>query len=265
MVRLSHPLKTSMPASGSSLVFNGFTAVYNKVDAEENEEKTKNTMPPLEKNELLGLVGLVPSQHFTKPPPRFSDSSLVKALEEDGIGRPSTYAPIIQTLVLRNYVVRIKGYFHAEELGFKVCDLLVEYFPKIMDVKFTAAMEDELDEVEEGRLNKEKILGEFYQPFKESVDFAQTHIKKEVITTDEVCDKCGKPMIIKWGRKGKFLSCSSYPECKNAKSITTKVKCPNQGCTGELIERRSRRGLFYGCSNYPNCRFVSKNLPETKE
>jgi len=248
-------------ASGSRFVFDGFTAVYNK----NNDDKEKNIIPPLEKDEVLGLVQLLPSQHFTKSSPRFSDSSLVKALEEEGIGRPSTYAPIISTLILRDYIRRLKGYFNPTELGFKVCDLLVEYFPKIMDVKFTALMEEELDEIEEGRLDKKKVLEDFYAPFKESLDFAQANIKKEVITTDEVCDKCGRPMIIKWGRRGKFLSCSGFPKCKNSKSITSGVKCPEPGCGGELIERRSRRGFFYGCSNFPKCKFTSRTLPENKE
>jgi DNA topoisomerase-1 len=159
---------------------------------------------------------------------------------------------------------RLKGYFYPTELGFKVCDLLVEYFPKIMDVKFTASMEDSLDEIEEGSLNRIKVLENFYQPFKESLDFAQRTIKKEVVTTDEICDKCQRPMIIKWGRKGKFLSCSGFPQCKNSKSITSGVKCPEPGCGGELIERRSKRGFFYGCSNFPKCRFTSKELPQDK-
>jgi len=163
---------------------------------------------------------------------------------------------------LRDYIRRIRGYFYPTELGFKVCDLLVEYFPKIMDVKFTALMEEELDEIEEGRLDKKKVLEDFYAPFKESLDFAQANIKKEVITTDEVCDKCGRPMIIKWGRRGKFLSCSGFPKCKNSKSITSGVKCPEPGCAGELIERRSKRGFFYGCSNFPKCKFTSRTLPQ---
>ncbi len=248
--------------SGSTPIFDGFTAVYNKNN--DDEDKTKNVIPPLEKEEALDLIKLAPSQHFTKPPPRFSDSSLVKALEEDGIGRPSTYAPIIQTLILRDYMRRIKGYFFPTELGIKVCDMLVEYFPKIMDVKFTAQMEEELDEVEEGQRNRIKVLEDFYAPFKTSLDFAQANIKKEVLITEEICDKCGKPMVIKWGRKGKFLSCSDYPKCKNSKSITTGVKCPEPGCGGDLIERRSRRGFFYGCSNFPKCTFTSKNLPQEK-
>ncbi len=249
-------------ASSTNTVFDGFTAVYN---SNNEEEKKENKIPPLEKGETLDLLKLIPSQHFTKPPPRFSDSSLVKALEEDGIGRPSTYAPIIYTLIQRDYVRRLKGYFNPTELGIKVCELLMEYFPKIMDEGFTAAMEEELDEIEEGKLGRLKVLEDFYQPFKESLDFAQNNIKKEVVQTDEVCAKCGKPMIIKWGRKGKFLSCSAFPECKYSKSITSGVKCPEPNCGGELIERRSRRGFFYGCSNYPKCTFISKALPQPQE
>jgi DNA topoisomerase-1 len=253
-------------ATGSKLLFPGFLVVYNKNTDEENVEdeegKRRNIIPDLAKQEILDLLKLIPSQHFTKSPPRFSDSSLVKALEEEGIGRPSTYAPIIHTLILRDYVRRFKGYFQPTELGFKVCELLVEYFPKIMDVKFTALMEEELDEIEEGKLDKIKVLEEFYEPFKKSLDFAQRHIKKEVIITEEICEICGKPMIVKWGRRGKFLSCSGFPVCKNSKSITSGVKCPQPNCGGELIERRSKRGFFYGCSNFPKCRFTTRNLPQ---
>jgi DNA topoisomerase-1 len=235
-------------------------AIYN--DNKDDDQKQKNQLPSLVEGEVLKLLELIPSQHFTKPPPRFSDSSLVKALEEEGIGRPSTYAPIIYTLIQRDYMRRRRGYFTPTELGFKVCDLLVEYFPTIIDVKFTAQMEESLDEIEEGTIDRIKVLSEFYQPFKVSVDFAQKDIKKEVITTDQVCDACGRPMIIKWGRKGKFLSCSGFPECKVSKSITSGVTCPLQGCGGELIQRRSVRGFFYGCSNFPKCRFTSRELPE---
>ena len=260
--------KYQFNASGSTFTFSGFMAAYDKNGEEEETEKDKekkNIIPPLEKGDLLELLKLLPSQHFTRPAPRYSDSSLIKALEEDGGGRPSTYAPIIYTLMLRDYVRRIKGYLNPTELGFMVCDLLVEYFPKIIDVNFTAAMEEELDQIEEGSLTRLKVLQDFYAPFKVSLDFAQANIKKEVITTDQVCDKCGKPMIVKWGRRGKFLSCSAFPECKNSKSITTGVKCPEPGCGGELIERRSKRGIFYGCSNFPKCRFTARTLPEEKE
>ncbi|MFH1198772.1 MAG: type I DNA topoisomerase [Candidatus Omnitrophota bacterium] len=248
-------------ASGSIQIFDGFTALYPK---NISDDKEKNVIPVLDAGEALDLLKLDPSQHFTKPPARFSDSSLIKALEEEGIGRPSTYAPIMQTLILRDYVRRLKGYLFPTELGFKVCDLLVEYFPKIIDVKFTASMEEELDKIEEGEIDKIKVLKAFYKPFKESLDYAQANIKKEVVTTDQVCDKCGKPLIVKWGRKGKFLSCSAYPDCKNSKSITSGVKCPSPDCGGELIERRSRRGFFYGCSKFPKCTFTSSTLPEEK-
>jgi DNA topoisomerase-1 len=251
-------------ASGSHLIFEGFLAAYNKDEDDEEKEKAKNIIPPLESGETVGLNKLVPSQHFTKPPPRYSDSSLIKALEEEGIGRPSTYAPIIYTIILRDYVRRTKGYLSPTELGFKVNDMLVEYFPKILDFKFTALMEEELDEIEEGSLSRQKVLEDFYAPFKESLDFAQANIVKEVITTDELCDKCGKPMIVKWGRRGKFLSCSGFPQCKNSKSITTGVKCPSENCGGDLIERHSRRGVFFGCSNFPKCTFTSRTLPEGK-
>lgn len=258
-------------ANGSHLIFEGFLSAYSKNQNEEKEEpdeeteKAKNVIPPLEVGEILGLKSLTPSQHFTKPPARFSDSSLIKALEEEGIGRPSTYAPIIYTIILRDYVRRIKGYLNPSELGFKVNDMLVEYFPKIVDVKFTALVEEKLDEVAEGTLSRLKILEDFYLPFKESLNFAQANIVKEVITTDQICDKCGKPLIVKWGRRGKFLSCSGFPECKNSKSITSGVKCTVEGCGGELIERHSKRGFFYGCSNYPKCTFTSRDLPENKE
>ncbi|MFH1281921.1 MAG: type I DNA topoisomerase [Candidatus Omnitrophota bacterium] len=258
-------------ANGSHLLFEGFLAVYNKIQTEEKEEadeekeKAKNVIPPLEVGELLGLKTLTPSQHFTKPPPRFSDSSLIKALEEEGIGRPSTYAPIIYTIILRDYVRRIKGYLNPSELGFKVNDMLVEYFPKIIDVKFTASIEEKLDEIAEGALSSATVLEEFYLPFKESLDFAQANIVKEVITTDQLCDKCGKPLIVKWGRRGKFLSCSAFPECKNSKSITSGVKCTVENCGGELIERHSKRGFFYGCSNFPKCTFTARDLPQDKE
>ncbi|MFA5116485.1 MAG: type I DNA topoisomerase [Candidatus Omnitrophota bacterium] len=242
-------------ASGTRVIFDGFMRLYNKEDEE------KKTLPGLQKDELLELLNLIPSQHFTQPPPRYSDGSLVKALEELGIGRPSTYAPIIYTIVTRDYVNRMKGYLQPTELGFKVCDMLVEYFSKVMDYKFTAEMEEELDGVEEGKFDRVKVLRDFYPSFKTDLEHAQNTIVKEVIFSDQVCDKCGKPMMVKWGKRGKFLSCSGFPQCKNSKSITTGVKCPQENCGGELILRRSRRGTFYGCSNFPACHFISKDLP----
>lgn len=142
--------------------------------------------------------------------------------------------------------------------------MLVEYFPLIMDVGFTASLEEKLDDIEGGQADKRVILDEFYGPFKERLEYAKGHIKKEVIQTDEICAECGKPMVVKWGRKGKFLSCSAFPACRFAKAITSGVACPEENCDGELIERRSRRGVFYGCSRFPKCRFTSRNLPEPK-
>ena len=242
-------------ASGSQMIFPGFTKIYPK------DEERQKALPEVKMGETLSLIRLIPSQHFTKPLPRYSEATLVKALEEEGIGRPSTYAPIIQTIVNRDYVRRVKGYFYPTELGFKVCDLLVEYFPKILDLKFTAQMEEELDKIEEGKYDRVKVLNNFYLPFKSHLEFAQKNIKKEVILTDEVCQVCGRPMAVKWGRRGKFLSCSGFPECKNAKPFTTGVKCPEPNCGGELVERRSKRGVFYGCSNFPRCKYTTRNLP----
>ncbi len=243
--------------SGSTLVFDGFLKVY----PEKKEEDEKPILLSYQQNDKLNLVALKPTQHFTKPPPRYSDASLVKALEEDGIGRPSTYAAIIHTLVYRNYVVRDRGYFTATELGMKICDLLVEYFTKIMDIGFTARMEENLDLVEEGQLDYRRLLQEFYHPFKVDVDYAMNNIEKTEIFVDKNCPTCGAKLAIKWGRKGKFLSCSKFPECKHAEPLTTGVKCPQEGCVGELVERRSQRGKFYGCSKYPNCTFTANTLP----
>lgn len=244
-------------ASGSVIKFEGFLKAY-----QEDIKEKENLIPDINKGEILTLLNLIPSQHFTRPPARYSESSLVKDLEEKGIGRPSTYAPIVHTLIFRNYVRREKGYLTCTELGMKVNDILVEYFPNIINVAFTANMEEELDKVEEGALDWIKALKDFYAPFKENLTFAQTNLKKEVVETNENCEKCGKPMVIKWSRSGKFLSCSGFPECRNAKSISLGVKCPQLECGGELILRRSKRGMqFYGCSNYPKCTYISKTLP----
>jgi len=241
--------------TSSRCIFPGFTAVY-------PEKEEESAIPELKKGEPLDLVRLIPSQHFTKPPARFSDASLIKALEEDGIGRPSTYVPIIETIVMRDYVRRISGYLYPQELGITVTDLLIKHFPRILDIKFTAQMEDELDEIEEGKLDWVSVLKEFYVPFEKTLKKAQVGmqaIKKEVIQTDEVCDKCGKPMVIKWGRNGKFLSCSDFPACRNAKSLPTGAKCPK--CGGNVVQRRSKKGsIFFGCSNYPNCDYITRRI-----
>jgi len=261
--------KFTFRASGTKVVFDGFMVVYKVIEKKDPEDRRTEVwkVPVLAVGEKLSLLKLVPGQHFTKPPPRYSDASLVKDLEEKGIGRPSTYAPIIYTIILRNYIKRERGYLHATELGVIVNDLLIEHFPTVLDVKFTASMEDELDDVESGKIKWVKVLNDFYEPFTENLErakLAMKSIKKKVIPTDQVCELCGRPMVIKWGRRGKFMSCSGFPECKYARSITTGVKCPHPGCDGELVERRSKKKgrSFYGCSKFPKCTYTANKLPE---
>ncbi len=251
--------KFRFSASGSTLVFDGFLTLVQ----ESREEESRVDFSHYAKGDSLKLVELRPSQHFTKPPPRYSDATLVKALEEDGIGRPSTYASIIHTLVLRNYVIRENRYFSATELGMLICDLLVEYFSKIMDIGFTAEMEDRLDLVEEGKLDYVELLKKFYGPFEEELNYATQTIEKTQNFIDEKCPECDRQMVVKWGRRGKFLSCSGFPECKFSKSVPTGVKCPEAGCDGDLVKRQSQRGrAFYGCSNYPQCTHTTNKLPQ---
>ncbi len=248
-------------ASGSSLAFPGYLAVY-----KDNEEEEVKLDPSVyAKGDALELLEVKPSQHFTKPPARFSEASLVKALEEQGIGRPSTYASIIATLVARNYVLRDRGYFTATELGIRICTLLMEYFKKIMDIGFTAQMEEALDAIEDGDNHYATLLKDFYGPFKEELDYAMANIQKTFVAVEKPCPLCNRPMVVKWGRRGRFISCTGFPECKHAQPFGTGVKCPQEGCTGELVERRSGRGAtFYGCSRYPECKFIANKLPNAQ-
>ena len=248
-------------ASGSTLLFDGYRKLY----LEDDPVEAPMDLSHYNTKDDLNLVEVKPTQHFTKPPARYSEATLVRTLEEEGIGRPSTYAAIIYTLVQRNYALRERGYFMATELGIKVCDLLVEFFPKIMDVGFTARMEEHLDLVEEGDLKYVQLLQEFYDPFKIELDHAMQHMEKTQTFIDKVCPDCGSQMVIKWGRKGKFLSCSTFPKCKFAEAFGSGVKCPEPGCEGELVQRRSRRGAFYGCSKYPACRHITTKLPDNNE
>jgi DNA topoisomerase-1 len=214
------------------------------------------------------MLDCLSGQHFTKPPRRFTDASLVKALEEFGIGRPSTYAPIIQTIVSRDYVRRQGGSFVPTQLGRLVTEMLIEHFPEVMDLKFTAEMEEELDRIEDGEREWVKVVQEFYTPFSARVSTAQEkmkEVKREASPTQYVCEKCGRQMVIKWGRFGQFLSCSGFPECKNAKSVPTGVTCPQPGCGGDLVERRARGRIFYGCSNYPACTYTARKLQQNDE
>jgi len=245
-------------AEGRRLVFDGFLRVYGK-------EEEERQLPPLSEGQELNLEDIKVIEHSTKPPPRYNDASLVKILEEKGIGRPSTYAPTIFTLIKRNYARRIKGSFHPTDLGIQVNDLLTEHFTDIVNEDFTAQMEESLDKVEEGALKWKKILQDFYPAFKEKVDEATNKIQKHVEFSEKICPKCQGRMVIKWSRRGRFLSCENFPKCRYAESITTGVKCPE--CQeGELIERRNKRGqFFYGCSQFPKCHYTSRTLPQEKE
>ncbi|MCM8831030.1 MAG: type I DNA topoisomerase [Candidatus Omnitrophica bacterium] len=241
-------------AEGKKLIFDGFL----KILGEEKEE----ILPPLSEGEILTIQDINIIEHTTKPPARFNDASLVKLMEEKGIGRPSTYAPTIQTLLLRNYIRRQKGFFIPTELGIKVNNLLTKYFSDITDENFTAMMEEKLDMIEEGKMDWKKILEDFYPTFIEKLERASELIKKEVEFSEKNCPKCGKPLIVKWSKNGKFLSCQGFPQCRYAESISTQINCPL--CKeGKLIERRNKRGqIFYGCSRFPNCRYVTKDLPK---
>lgn len=320
-------------ATGSSIRFMGFMTLYDaKPDTEEAENEAKESALPRTLVEQMELTrrGLEPKQHFTQPPARFSEASLVKELEENGIGRPSTFATILSTIRTKGYVDLIKGYFRPTELGFIVNDLLVESFPDIFNVDFTARMEDNLDKIEEGTTHTEELLTNFHGPFTKDLERAQQSMRSVKVDgvpvdaacpscekqlrikvgkngpflgcsgypectftrnftrnekggieieqraqdqeTDQKCEKCGSTMVIKQGRYGQFLACSGYPECKNTASMngnkpsgtpqSTGVKCPEKGCTGELVSRTSKRGkIFYGCTGYPGCTFALWDKP----
>ena len=251
-------------AHGSKLKFKGYTAVY--VGAETSKKEKDTLLPELAVGDALVLSELKPEQHFTEPPPRYNDASIVKTLEEMGIGRPSTYAPIIETIQKRGYVERREKQFRPTELGFIVTDMLEEYFKDIVDVKFTANLEGELDEVADGELSKNDLLQSFYGPFEETLKKAEEVIGTVEIpdeVTDIPCDKCGRMMVVKQGRFGKFLACPGFPDCRNAKPLLrdTGVSCPK--CGGKIVERKSRRGrAFFGCDNYPACDYTTWDEPQ---
>jgi len=296
-------------ALGSSLRFAGFTAVYVESREESEaapEEETEGLLPPLVEGEVLKLRALDPKQHFTQPPPRYTEASLVKALEERGIGRPSTYAQILSTIQERGYAHRERGTLFPTELGMQVTDMLVPHFPEVMDVEFTAQLEESLDKIEEGAADWVETVAAFYKEFAKDLARAGRKMEdlKEGVKTGEDCPECGKPLVEKWGRYGKFLACSAYPDCKYTKDLagarerppdepwdercptcgkpmvvkhgrfgkfvacsgypeckTTKplplgIVCPQEGCGGQLVERRSKRGrTFYACANYPRCTY----------
>ena len=313
-------------ATGSILKFDGFMRLYlegrdNSNTESNRDDETDAILPVLEIGERLDLRKLTPKQHYTQPPPRYTEATLVKALEEKGIGRPSTYAAIISTIQDREYVLKEDRSFQATDVGKLVNQLLIKGFPEILDTQFTAKLEDQLDEIAEGKSDWVGVLSAFYEPFNHALEAAPAvmnearkdmeeesdevcdkcnskmvikwgrygrflgcsnfpecrNIKRvgeddapaasEEEPTDETCDKCGSPMVIKTSRAGgKFLACTGYPKCRNAKPINIGVDCPETGCDGYIGERRSKRGkVFYGCSNYPKCNFVSWDRPVNKE
>ena len=257
-------------ASGSVVKFAGFTKVYEEgkdddalepTPADGAKKKGKVRLPELNENDALDCSGIDPKQHFTEPPPRFTEATLVKALEENGVGRPSTYSTIVETIQARGYVVQAERRFAPTEIGIAVNDLLAEHFKDIVDLRFTAQMEGDLDKVAEGNGDWVAVLRAFYGPFAIELEEAEKKIPRVELKdepTDEICVNCGKPMVIKTGRFGRFISCTGYPECKTTKPILkdTGAKCPKDG--GMIVERRSKKGrTFFGCANYPNCDFVS--------
>ena len=251
-------------ASGSILRFPGFLSVYGA----EKEEDEGRRVPKLTSGEWVDLLRLLPKQHFTQPPPRFSEAALVKALEELGIGRPSTYAPTISTLQTRGYVEREGRALLPTEIGFTVNDLLVEHFPVVLDYGFTAKMEDDLDRIADGDAEWVGVLEAFYGPFAQAVATAEANMPKVELEEEDPgidCPKCGGKMVVKFGRFGKFIACSNFPECKETMPylIKTGATCPR--CGGDLVQRKSRKGrTFFGCSNYPTCDFATWNRPVPK-
>ncbi len=256
--------ETAFRATGSVIKFQGFMVLYTE-STDEVLEEIEAILPHLKEGEILTLLQIQPKQHFTQPPPRFTEATLVKALEEKGIGRPSTYATILSTVQERKYVHKTDGKFAPTELGAVVNDLLVERFAELMDVGFTAKMEEELDEIEEGKIKWVKVVKDFYNPFHKKLTEALAipgKVKPQDIPTEEVCEKCGLPMVIRWGRHGRFMACSGFPACKNAKplegekqaaeSIMTDEKCPK--CGSPMVLKSGRFGKFFACSKYPECK-----------
>lgn len=250
-------------ASGSINVFKGYQVLYDDKTDEQNESKE---LPILESNEYLSHIKNDSKQHFTQPPARYTEASLIKTLEEKGIGRPSTYVATIETIIARNYVYREKKSFYVTEIGELVNELLIQNFGSIINVDFTANLETELDQIESGERQWKTVISDFYTVFKEQLDIAEKNIGDVKIPdeiTDIICEKCGKPFAIKMGRYGKFLACTGFPECRNTRPLLEEigVTCPKCG-KGNVVKRRSKKGrVFYGCSDYPECDFVTWEKP----
>ncbi|MBQ3054308.1 MAG: type I DNA topoisomerase [Clostridia bacterium] len=254
-------------ATGSIITFPGFTSVYDEVK-EESEDK-EQALPEIKENDLLSLKEILPKQHFTQPPSRYTEASLIKTMEELGIGRPSTYAPTVSTILARNYILKDKKQLYPTELGAVVNDLMRENFSQIIDAEFTAQMESKLDLVEEGKLPWKNIIRDFYDPFKQELEIADKKIEHVQLTLEEsdvVCEMCGKKMVYRDGKFGKFLACPGFPKCRNTKPIVEEIgaNCPK--CSGSIVVRRSRKGVrYFGCVNYPECDFMSWDEPTTEK
>jgi DNA topoisomerase-1 len=252
-------------ASGMRLRFDGFLRLYRET-SDNGDENGEGWLPDLTADQKVRLLAVDPNQHFTQPPPRYTEASLVRALEEAGIGRPSTYAPTLETVKTRGYVHIEERRLHPSDLGMLVNDLLVEHFPDVVDLNFTAQMEQELDEIEEGRREWIKVVREFYTPFERDLKVAEKKIEEvefPEVEIGELCPLSGHPLVRKHGRFGEFIACSGFPECRYTRPVGIGVTCPLDG--GEVVQRRSKRGrIFYGCANYPNCKFVSWDRPTDK-
>lgn len=256
-------------ATSSKIAFKGYTAVYSDMAAE--EEQVADVLPELSENEKLGFVGKTCEQHFTSPPARYTDGSLIKAMEEKGVGRPSTYAPTISTILDREYVVKEGKSLKPTALGEVVNSLMVDQFSDIIDVEFTAHMEQQLDEVETGNKDWKKTLSDFYGPFAEELEKAEEALEGKRLkvpdeVTDIVCELCGRNMVVKSGRFGKFLACPGFPECKNTKAIVEKTpgECPV--CGGEILKKKSKNGYwYYGCEKFPECTFMTWDVPQKEK
>ncbi len=257
----------TLRSSAERLKFAGFTAVYEEGtdDAPNQDGEESSLMADVSEGDKAEIISDEATQHFTQAPARYTEASLVRALEEKGIGRPSTYAPTISTILARGYVMREKKQLFPTELGIMITDMMKEYFADIVDIAFTAGMEEQLDEVEEGKLDWHKVLSDFYGPFEKTLENAESKIEKVEIkdeVSDVPCDKCGAMMVYKLGRYGRFLACPNFPECRNTKAIQIEIDAPCPKCGGKLLQKTSRKGRkFYGCERYPECDFVSWDMP----
>ena len=261
----------ALRSSAERLKFAGFTAVYEEGtdDVPNQDEHGSSLMADVSEGDHAELLSDEATQHFTQAPARYTEASLVRALEEKGIGRPSTYAPTISTILARGYVMREKKQLFPTELGIMITNMMEEYFADIVDIAFTAGMEEQLDEVEEGKLDWHKVLSDFYGPFEKTLENAESKIEKVEIkdeVSDVPCDKCGAMMVYKLGRYGRFLACPNFPECRNTKAIQVEIDAPCPKCGGKLLQKTSRKGRkFYGCERYPECDFVSWDMPVSEK